>query len=142
MELVRAKPHDFTNDELRTQAGGQEGGDVIVFRVLSGGSEVGLVILSLPCEMEEAELEKLYVPTSLRQRGVGGRALECAEDYCRQHQFRVLRLWANPLDEETDQERLIAWYRRFGYVDAEDLGFVLRAHRFRSEQLIPHVDAP
>jgi hypothetical protein len=55
-------------------------------------------------------LEKLYVPVRLRKGGIASGILVCAEEYCRQRQVPVLRLWANPLDDDTDQDWLIGWY--------------------------------
>jgi GNAT superfamily N-acetyltransferase len=111
-------PGRFSNDELRLQAEGQEGDDVVVLRATGDGDEEALVILSLT-NATEAELEKLYVPFIARGRGTASRALACAENYCRQRGVAVLFLWANPLDDHTDQEWLIGWYRRRGYVDAD-----------------------
>jgi GNAT superfamily N-acetyltransferase len=119
LELVEAKASDFTNRDLRNEADEQAGDEVVVLRAVSSGSEVALATLSLPAGLPEAELEKLYVPSALRNGGIASSALRCAEDYCRQRKFAVLRLWANPLDEDTDQEWLIGWYKRRGYVDAD-----------------------
>jgi GNAT superfamily N-acetyltransferase len=117
MELVACEPARFTNDELRTEAGEKTDQDAIVFRAIVGGDEVALVILSLPEGLTEAELDKLYVPSAARKSGIASRALQRAEDYCRQQGRTLLTLWANPLDDDTDQEWLINWYRRRGYVD-------------------------
>lgn len=118
--FVSAAPFDFTDAALRSEAEGQEGEDIAIFRALIDGNEVGLVVVCLPTGGTEAELEKLYVPVRLRKGGIASRVLVCAEEYCRQRQVSVLRLWANPLDDDTDQDWLIGWYRRRGYVDADD----------------------
>ena len=97
---------------------GQHGEDVAVLRATIDGEEVALLVLSIPAGLDEAELETIYVPVARRNAGIASGALRCAEDYCRQHGFSVLTLWANPLDDETDQERLFDWYKRHGYVDA------------------------
>ncbi|MEK6376139.1 MAG: GNAT family N-acetyltransferase [Acidobacteriota bacterium] len=118
MELLATDPSDFLNDELRDKAQ-VKAGEEVVLRASEDGAEVALVVLSLPSQMTEAELETLYVPLTLRKRGIASRALECAEDYCRQRGHTVLKLWANPLDDDTDQEWLIGWYKRWGYVDSD-----------------------
>jgi GNAT superfamily N-acetyltransferase len=118
--LVGAVPLDFTDAVLRSEAEGQEGEGIVILRALTDETEVGIVIVCLPSEATEAELEELYVPIGLRKGGIASRVLACAEEYCRQRQVAVLRLWANPLDDDTDQDWLIGWYRRRGYVDAED----------------------
>jgi GNAT superfamily N-acetyltransferase len=119
VDLIEAKASDFINRDLRSEAEDQAGEEVIVLRALSCGSEVALVILSLPVGLPEAELEKLYVPKALRKGGIASSALQSAEKHCSQRGFAVLTLWANPLDDDTDQEWLIDWYKRRGYVDAD-----------------------
>jgi len=119
MELVICSQDDFTDIKPRTEAKGQRSEDVVVLRATDSGEEQALVILSLPAGMDEAELEKLYVPGALRGRGIASRALQIAEDHCRAWGRTLLTLWATPLDDDTNQDWLIRWYKRRGYVDAE-----------------------
>ena len=80
-----------------------------------GGDPVGYVVLALTFSVEaggrEACVDELYLLPKVRDRGLGGRALALVEDRARALGVRRIFL------EVERRNRVIALYRRAGYVD-------------------------
>jgi diamine N-acetyltransferase len=74
------------------------------------GGYLALVSEADKCSMQ---LSKIYLRSNLRGRGLGRRALELAEDRCRQQE--ISRLWLTVNRHNSDS---IAWYLRNGFANA------------------------
>jgi GNAT superfamily N-acetyltransferase len=114
MQIERCSANAFTSKELCEEATGQDRGGALILRLSDNASSEVLAVLGCP-HKHEAELERLYVPQNLRKQGLGTRALITIEKYCRENGIAVLRVWAKPLDDDTEHDRLISWYKRNGY---------------------------
>ncbi len=77
------------------------------------GSEGGYLALVPEADKRSMKLSKIYLRSNLRGRGLGRRALELAEDRCRQLEFS--RLWLTVNRHNSDS---IAWYLRNGFKNA------------------------
>lgn len=119
MILKECHANDFQSEQLRKDASALGTGDEIFLKASNDAGDEAFAVLSLLSD-DDAELEKLLVPDNARKTGIGSRTLTAVEDYCRKRNIKILRLWANPLDDATDQQWLIGWYKRHGYTESGD----------------------
>lgn len=66
------------------------------------------------CDDNALVLDMVWVDESERGQGIGSQLLEQAIEYA-EKEGKKLGLYAEPQDESTDQDRLIQWYRSFGF---------------------------
>lgn len=66
------------------------------------------------CDDNALVLDMVWVDEAERGQGIGTQLVELAIEYA-EEEGKTLGLYAEPQDDSTDQERLIAWYRRFGF---------------------------
>jgi GNAT superfamily N-acetyltransferase len=81
-----------------------------------GDAVVGYVAVALGFSFEyrgrEAFVDELFIAASHRGRGLGAKALEVAENYCREMGVNALHL-----EVEGHRERALELYRRWGFAD-------------------------
>jgi len=77
------------------------------------GAEGGYLALVPEADKRSMKISKIYLRSNLRGRGLGRRALDLAEDRCRQLEFS--RLWLTVNRHNSDS---IAWYLRNGFANA------------------------
>jgi GNAT superfamily N-acetyltransferase len=92
------------------------------FLATESGSEVGLLSIDLLPEEERFVIYEIFVPSSLRRRGVGARLLAAAEEMARDLGYKSALLLPKTMDEAFDQQALEEWYARKGYTLLEDSG--------------------
>lgn len=63
---------------------------------------------------------EIYVLPEYRYQGIGELLLFYAESKACELKCRYIKLKPYPLDEKTDKDRLIAWYKKNGYFQSPD----------------------
>nr|WP_228128165.1 GNAT family N-acetyltransferase [Acinetobacter beijerinckii] len=61
-----------------------------------------------------------------RYQGIGELLLSYAESKVYELKCRYIKLKPYPLDEKTDKDRLIAWYKKNGYFQSSDVEEVMK----------------
>jgi GNAT superfamily N-acetyltransferase len=97
------------------------------FIATEGGAEVGFLHVEFwpKEELEHCVIYEIFVPPSLRRRGIGTRLLAAAETIARNRGYRSVQLHPRTMDEEIDQNILEQWYATHGYVPDQDDGVTL-----------------
>ncbi|WP_282354623.1 GNAT family N-acetyltransferase [Pseudomonas sp. PS01303] len=65
-------------------------------------------------------ISEIFVLPEFRQQGIGALLLSYAENHALQLRCTHIRLKPYPLDQETDSERLVAWYTKNDYFQKPD----------------------
>jgi GNAT superfamily N-acetyltransferase len=93
------------------------------FLATESGAEVGFLHTEFwPVVEERFVIYEIFVPTSLRRRGIGTWLLAAAEEVARDLGHKSVLLIPKAMDETFDQQRLKEWYASKGYVLLEDGG--------------------
>lgn len=84
------------------------------------GNEVALLSFDIYDQREFPEIDyliiyELYVPDTLRNQGIGTRALQAAERFAKELGFRRTFIRVAPLFNTRTQEEMLDWYERRGY---------------------------
>jgi GNAT superfamily N-acetyltransferase len=126
MKLVYlATPQQATTEAIRSRSVASSKGQITRhYAAWENGEEVALVAFDIYDRREFPDVDylvvyELYVPEGLRNKGIGTRALQAAEQFAKDLGFRKTMLHAKPLFETRTQVEMIAWYQRRGYVQAE-----------------------
>ncbi|MNJ56253.1 Acetyltransferase (GNAT) family protein [compost metagenome] len=69
---------------------------------------------------------EMFVLPEFRQQSIGAILLSHAETHAIQLRCAYIRLKPYPLDQETDPERLVAWYTKNGYFQISDESEILQ----------------
>ena len=123
--ILLPTPEHAATDAIRSRSTASSRGQIT--RHYAGWEdekEVALISLDIYDRFEFPEVDylviyELYVPESLRNKGVGTRALEATEKFAKELRFRKTRLHAKPLFETRTQAEMVAWYQRRGYAQIE-----------------------
>ena len=98
------------------------------FCAMSGDQEVGLIVLDLTPDVEDATLYELFVRLDLRGKGIGSAVLKAVEEYVRSIGRRRVILYPRPLEVEGTPSDLRGWYLRRGYAQyAESPDLLVKA---------------
>jgi GNAT superfamily N-acetyltransferase len=90
-----------------------------LYRAMSDGVEVALVVLDIHDEAECVILYELYLCAPARNRGVGTRVLAAVERLVTASGRGCVEVWPRSLDRGNRSDtQLDRWYRRHGYVSA------------------------
>lgn len=92
----------------------------VSYRALRDKCEVAFVALDRWPELDRLVLYELFVPVSLREKGVGSATLQAVEELAVSEGFAVVRLLPRPLDPSVDHDRLQRGYRHRGYRTTSD----------------------
>lgn len=91
-----------------------------LFRAMSEGVEVALVVLDIHPAAACAILYELFLASDRRNRGIGNRVLAAVEAHVRASGLFCLEVWPRSLDlRNRSDAQLARWYRRHGYVLAQ-----------------------
>ena len=125
MKLVEVTNHEqISNAHIREQfAASTPNIYSHCFLAIESGAEVGFLDAEFwPVEEERFVIYKIFVPASLRRRGIGTWLLAAAEEKARGLGHRSVLLIPRAMDATFDQQRLIEWYASKGYVLLDDDG--------------------
>ena len=93
------------------------------FLAAESGAEVGFLHAEFwPVEEDRFVIYEIFVPASLRRRGIGTWLLAAAEEMARDLGHKSVLLVPRAGDATFDQRRLEEWYASKGYVLLEDDG--------------------
>jgi GNAT superfamily N-acetyltransferase len=84
------------------------------------GDEAGLLSYEDWSHQALGIIYEIFVLPEFRAQGIGAIFLSYAENHAFQLSCTHIQLKSYPLDQETDPERLIAWYTRNGYFHKTD----------------------
>jgi GNAT superfamily N-acetyltransferase len=91
-----------------------------LFRAMSVGVEVALVVLDVHEDSECVILYELYLCAPERNRGLGTQVLAAVEKYATASGRGCMEVWPRSLDRSNRSDgQLDQWYRRHGYVSAK-----------------------
>ncbi|EIU7089663.1 GNAT family N-acetyltransferase [Pseudomonas aeruginosa] len=96
------------------------GGRSQEFVMIASGHEAGLLSYEDWRQQSDGFIYEIFVLPEFRQQGIGAMLLSYAENYALQLRCARIRLKPYPLDQETDPERLVAWYTKNGYFQIPD----------------------
>lgn len=85
--------------------------------VIDGGSEVAFIALDQIPGVEYLVLYEIFVRPDCRGKGLGSLLLHEVERVAMRLGYEKITLSPWPLEKGYPQEKLIAWYRRLGYVE-------------------------
>lgn len=69
-------------------------------------------------EDDEYIIDMLWVDSCSRNKGIGSRLLKLVEKYvAKRATCNTISFYAEPQDDETDEDRLYIFYRNLGYSD-------------------------
>lgn len=105
----------LNNPTLRERAKRAHGGRSKEFIMTINGHEAGLLSYEDWSHQTTGFICEIYVLPEFRQHGIGATLLSYAENYALQLRCTRIRLNPYPLDQETNKERLIAWYTKNSY---------------------------
>lgn len=88
--------------------------------VMEDESEVAFIALDQIPGVEYLVLYEIFVRPDCRGKGLGSRLLHEVEGVARRLGYKKITLSPWPLDEDYPEEKLIAWYKRHGYVERPD----------------------
>jgi len=87
-----------------------------------GGSEVGFLSIDIIPNVKHFVIYEIFVPSTLRRRGVGTQLLEAAEKMADGLGYQSTLLVPKTLDQEFGQRALEDWYSRQGYTPDHNSG--------------------
>jgi GNAT superfamily N-acetyltransferase len=88
-----------------------------LFRAMSEGVEVALVVLDIHQAAACSILYELFLCSDRRNRGVGTKVLAAVEGYVKASGQSCLEVWPRSLDRSNRSDaQLVRWYTRHGYV--------------------------
>ena len=100
---------------------------VHLFRAMTDGVEMALVVLDIHEESDCIILYEVFVCADRRNRGVGTEVLGAIEAYARASGRACIEVWPRSLDRGNRSDAQLArWYRRHGYVSAQERSERLR----------------
>jgi GNAT superfamily N-acetyltransferase len=105
---------------LRDRINRGHAGRSIEFLATKDSNEAGFLSYEDRSDERLGFIYEIFVLPPFRNRGVGAYLLQQAERYAIQLNCNVARLKPFALDDETDQNQLIAWYKRMGYLPIEN----------------------
>jgi GNAT superfamily N-acetyltransferase len=87
---------------------------------LIDGEEKAFVSIDHREDLNSIVLYELFVPESLRGKGIGRHVLNCIEKFASRRNYDRIVLVPEPLDGGVEKQRLVRWYKRAGYADRPD----------------------
>ncbi len=105
----------LNNPTLRERAKRAHGGRSQEFVMAINGCEAGLLSYEDWSQQTVGFIYEIFVLPEFRQQGIGAILLSYAENYALQLRCTRIRLKPYPLDQETNRERLVAWYTKNSY---------------------------
>lgn len=88
------------------------GGRSQEFVILENGHEAGLLSYEDWSHQAVGFIYEIFVLPEFRQQSIGALLLSYAENHALQLRCTHIRLKPYPLDQETDPDRLVAWYKK------------------------------
>lgn len=96
------------------------GGRSQEFVILENGHEAGLLSYEDWSHQAVGFIYEIFVLPEFRQQSIGALLLSYAENHALQLRCTHIRLKPYPLDQETDPDRLVAWYKKNSYFQKSD----------------------
>lgn len=96
------------------------GGRSQEFVILENGHEAGLLSYEDWSLQAVGFIYEIFVLPEFRQQSIGALLLSYAENHALQLRCTHIRLKPYPLDQETDPDRLVAWYKKNSYFQKSD----------------------
>lgn len=96
------------------------GGRSQEFVMTANEHEAGLLSYEDWSDQAVGFIYEIFVLPEFRQQRIGAILLSYSENHALQLRCTHIRLKPYPLDEETDPERLVAWYKKNGYFQKPD----------------------
>ena len=116
MELQNVNPQDISDAAIRDRyLNGSRSNFTFHFLASEMGTEVGFLAVDINPDDVHFVIYGLFVPPTLRRRGIGTRIIEAAEALGRQHGYKKAMLIPKSLDEGFEQSDIEEWYRSLGY---------------------------
>lgn len=84
-------------------------------------SELAFIALDLVPMVDYLVLYELFVPDSLRGKGIGARALIDVESFARSKGYSKVTLNPAPLVQDRSPTDLIDWYKSRGYLEGDNV---------------------
>lgn len=112
--------NDIGNKILYHRANRAQGGRSQTFIIKIDGEEAAFLSYEDWSEKYIGFIYEIYVLPEYRYQGIGGILLSYAESKACELKCRYIKLKPYPLDEKTDKDRLIAWYKKNGYFQSPD----------------------
>ena len=112
--------NDIGNKILYYRANRAQGGRSQIFIIRIDGEEVALLSYEDWSEKYIGFIYEIYVLPKYRYQGIGELLLSYAESKACELKCRYIKLKPYPLDEKTDKDRLIAWYKKNSYFQNPD----------------------
>lgn len=88
--------------------------------VMEDGSEVAFIALDQIPGVEYLVLYEIFVRPDCRGKGIGSRTLGEVEGVAKDLGYERITLSPWPLEAGYPEEKLIAWYKKHGYVERTD----------------------
>lgn len=107
---------DVKNETLRERAIRAKCRRSLDFIVIGSGTEIALLSYEDWSEQSVGFIYEIFVLPPYRQKGLGSFLLLYAEDLAVKLGHTTIRLKPHALDEDIDQERLVTWYAKKGYL--------------------------
>ena len=116
--MPAATEDDFAAGALRSRAAkAPHMSTTHLFRAVSDGVEVALVVLDIHEGAACAILYEIFLCSDRRNRGVGTKVLTAVEEHVKASGQSCLEVWPRSLDRANRSDaQLGQWYRRHGYV--------------------------
>lgn len=105
---------------LCERANRAHGGRSQEFVIMANGREAGLLSYEDWSHQSVGFIYEIFVLPEFRQQGIGTTLLSYAENHALQLCCARVRLKPYPLDQDTDPERLVAWYTKNDYFPIPD----------------------
>lgn len=119
---------DVQNKILRERADRAKGGRSQEFIAFVNGNESALLSYEDWREQSLGFIYEIFVLPFYRKRCIGTALLSYAEDLALKFGCNSIRLNPYSLDLDTDQEQLVSWYARKGYIHSADETDVLEKY--------------
>lgn len=87
---------------------------------MEDGSEVAFIALDQIPGVEYLVLYEIFVRPDCRGKGIGSRVLSGVEGVAKDLGYERLTLSPGALEAGYPEEKLIAWYKRHGYLERTD----------------------
>lgn len=123
IELTEARIDEIRDSQIRARdAASSKNAFTRHYLATEGGTEVGFLSIDVIPVVKHFVIYEIFVPSTLRRRGVGTKLLHAAEKMASGLGCQLTLLVPKTLDQEFDHQALEDWYSRQGYTPDHNSG--------------------